>query len=177
MPQRLRLSPLKIDTRRVLFDISRLYRNREHSFGTGIDRIDLAIARELAGRFGENCRFIHVCYDGFAELPRKATQRLLDGLDARWHDGVGGPPLPATHVLRFGRLKSALGLFGDLNDCTYVVASHSGMPQRPGYLQRLDPAQKLRQIAFIHDIIPLEYPEYQTPWSRKVLRAYLADLA
>jgi glycosyltransferase involved in cell wall biosynthesis len=177
VPQRLRLSPLEIDTRRVLFDITRLYRNRQSRFGTGVDRIDLAIGRELDARFGDDCRFIHVCHGGFSEMPRQAARRLLVGLDARWHDGIGQPPKAAPWALLAGRCKSGLGLFGDLSDCTYVVASHSGLPQRAGHLKRLDPTGMLRQLAYIHDIIPLEYPEYQTPRSQRIFRQYLAELA
>lgn len=177
MPQRLRLSPIKIDTRRVLFDVTRLYRNRLSGFGTGVDRIDLAIGRELADRFGDDCRFVHVCHRGFAEMPKAAARRLLDGLDARWHGGADRAPAPARMALLAGRVKSAVGRFGDLSDCTYVVASHSGLPQRAGYLKRLDPAGRMPRVAYIHDIIPLEYPEYQTPRSRRVFRQYLAELA
>ena len=33
------------------------------------------------------------------------------------------------------------------------------------------------RLAYIHDLIPLEFPEYQTPRSRIVFRRYLAELA
>ena len=53
MTHRLVLDPLPIETPNVVFDITRLYRNRLSAFGTGVDRIDLAIGRDLALRFGE----------------------------------------------------------------------------------------------------------------------------
>lgn len=175
MAHRLTLAPLPIETAGVVFDITRLYRNRLSAFGTGVDRIDLAIGRDLASRFGLRCRFVHVCYGGFAEMSRKDAMALMSALDDCWHnDGqAGGRNLAAP--LALGRLRAALGQrFGE--DSTYVVASHSGLPQRSGYLDRFDPDRRLRRLAYIHDLIPLEYPEYQTPRSRMIFRRYLQEL-
>lgn len=176
MAHRLTIAPLPIETDRVVFDITRLYRNRSSAFGTGIDRIDLAIGLELATRFGPACRFIHVCYGGFAEMPGDNARALLQALDQRWHDGAadGGGNLAA--VLAFGRARAILsGGFGE--GATYVVASHSGLPQREGYLRRFDPTGKMQRLAYIHDLIPLDFPEYQTSRSRMIFRRYLAELA
>ena len=176
MAHRLTLAPLPIDADRVVFDITRLYRNRLSVFGTGIDRIDLAIGLDLAGRFGDACRFVHVCYGGFAEMAGGPARALMQALDRRWHDGAGRGGANLDASLALGRAKAAFrGGFGD--DGVYVVASHSGLPQRAGYLDRFDPSRRMRRLAYIHDLIPLDYPEYQTPRSRLIFRRYLAELA
>ena len=176
MAHRLTLAPLPIETDSVVFDITRLYRNRLSAFGTGIDRIDLAIGLELSGRFGDACRFVHVCYGGFAEMKGDHARALLRALDQRWHEGAGQGGATLWAPLALGRVRAALGRrFGDA--ATYVVASHSGLPQRDGYLDRFDPGRRMRRLAYIHDLIPLDYPEYQTPRSREIFRRYLAELA
>lgn len=176
MAHRLTLAPLPIETDRVVFDITRLYRNRLPTFGTGIDRIDLAIGLELASRFGDACRFVHVCYGGFAEMPGDAARNLLQALDQRWHESLGKGGANLAGPLALGRLRAGIG-GGFGAGATYVVASHSGLPQREGYLKRFDPGGKMQRLAYIHDLIPLDYPEYQTPRSRLIFRRYLAELA
>lgn len=176
MAHRLTLAPLPIETNRVVFDITRLYRNRLSKFGTGIDRIDLAMGLELCSRFGDACRFVHVCYGGFAEMSGDHARALLRALDMRWHDGVGEGGANLAASLALSRAHAfASGGFGD--GATYVVASHSGLPQREGYLGRFDPSGQMQRLAYIHDLIPLDYPEYQTPRSRQIFRRYLAELA
>ncbi len=158
MAHRLTLAPLLIETDRVVFDVTRLYRNRLSPFGTGIDRIDLAIGLELSSRFGDACRFVHVCYGGFAEMSGDEARGLLQALDRRWHDGAGAGGANLVLPLALGRLRAmAAGGFG--KGATYVVASHSGLPQREGYLRRFDPDGQMRRLAYIHDLIPLDYPE------------------
>lgn len=176
MAHRLTLAPLPIETDRVVFDITRLYRNRLSAFGTGIDRIDLAIGRELSARFGAACRFVHVCYGGFTEMSGDHARALLHALDQRWHESADQVSANLMGPLALGRLRAAMaGGFGE--GATYVVASHSGLPQREGYLKRFDPGGQMQRLAYIHDLIPLEYPEYQTPRSRLIFRRYLAELA
>lgn len=176
MAHRLTLAPLLIETDRVVFDVTRLYRNRLSPFGTGIDRIDLAIGLELSSRFGDTCRFVHVCYGGFAEMSGDEARGLLQALDRRWHDSAGAGGANLALPLALGRLRAmASGGFG--KGATYIVASHSGLPQREGYLRRFDPDGQMRRLAYIHDLIPLDYPEYQTPRSRLIFRRYLAELA
>jgi glycosyltransferase involved in cell wall biosynthesis len=62
-------------------------------------------------------------------------------------------------------------------DTTYVNACHSGLPRRKDALERVDPARRMRRLAYIHDIIPLEFPEYQTPRSVRRFEAFLQTLA
>jgi len=176
MAHRLTLAPLPITTSKVVFDVTRLYRNRLPAFGTGIDRIDLAIGLELAARFGDDCRFVHVCFGGFAEMSGDHVRSLMKALDLRWHDGAGDGGVNLAAPLAMGRMRAALGRRIDA-DATYVVASHSGLPQREGYLDRFDPDRKMQRLAYIHDLIPLEYPEYQTARSRLIFRRYLSELA
>jgi glycosyltransferase involved in cell wall biosynthesis len=177
----LELPPLAIATPRILFDLSRLLRQRRRTFPTGVDRIDLAIGLDLAARFGSECRFVHASPVGPASVPGDLGRAFLEALSARW--ATGGAADAESRGLRAtlaaGRMRGALGAFRALAtpETTYVNASHSGLPLRPGALERVDPQRRMRRLAYIHDIIPLEFPEYQTARSVRRFEAFLQALA
>lgn len=164
MSHRLVVPPLPIETRSVLYDITRLVRNIDQPFATGIDRIDLSIALDLAARFNERCSFVHAAMGGAAMLPGKVGLAVLGHLDAVWHEGRSSVR-PSLHgAVLGGRLAGALRTRGvDPDSTTYVVASHTGLFRHAGALDHLDPLGKMRRIVYLHDLIPLEFPQYQTP--------------
>ncbi|RVK62327.1 glycosyltransferase family 1 protein [Sinorhizobium meliloti] len=178
---RLSMPALGIETRKVLFDISRLLRSRNRRFATGIDRIDLAIGLDLAERFGTNCHFVHAGSLGTSLLPMTIGKAILDFLDARWNRQETADLSRATEarlvvelVLGSVTLRKNRSCIGP--DTTYVVASHSGLGKRPGSMERLDPRKRMRRIVYLHDIIPLEFPEYQRPATRAEFSAYLDEM-
>lgn len=59
----------------------------------------------------------------------------------------------------------------------YVVASHAGLPGIRGALATLKSSGVRRFHAYIHDIIPIDYPEYTRPGHAEILENYLAELA
>jgi hypothetical protein len=145
VPGPLTFDPLPVETPRVLFDLTRLLRLSRRAFGTGVDRIDLAIGRSLTRRFGENCFFVHAAPGGPLLLPHEAGAAFLDGLWARWH-GDGERPRSAMRLITRITAGHARSLFTKLNgrpgaDVTYVNASHAGLPQRRGALSALDPGR------------------------------------
>jgi glycosyltransferase involved in cell wall biosynthesis len=165
---RLVLDPLPVETPRVLYDLTRLVRCRGRPFGTGVDRIDLAIAEELMTRFGEACAFVHAGVAGLAQVPRADAAALLAELDRRWR---GDRPA--------GRAMGALAPWGRLTgpDVTYVNASHAGLPLWRQGLAAIDPDGRMRRLVYVHDLIPLEFPEYQRPGSAARFARFLARLA
>jgi glycosyltransferase involved in cell wall biosynthesis len=179
-PGALTLDPLPVETGRVLFDLTRLLLLSRRSFGTGVDRIDLAIGRSLAERFGENCLFVHAASGGPLLLPHEAGAAFLDGLWGRWH-GEGERPRSVMRLISRITASHARTLFGKLNgrlgaDVTYVNASHAGLPQRRGALAALDPGRHMKRLAYLHDLIPIEFPEYQTPGTAERFRIFLQEL-
>ncbi len=178
---------LPIDTPQALFDISRLMRQRGRGFGTGVDRIDLAIGLALSARFGEACRFVHATPAGPALVPREIALAALGALARRWDAaamGERGAPArdPRWSVAANLLVGVARGVFGGFHavatpETTYVNASHSGLPGEFGALDRVDPRRRMRRLAYIHDIIPVEYPEYQTPRSAARFETFLNTLA
>ena len=176
MSHRLAVPPVPIETDSVVYDVSRLVRNVGEPFATGIDRIDLAIARDLSRRFADRCMFVHAKLGGPAILPQEVGEALLDHLDAVWHQGnTAPPPIPRGAALRSRVLGALRRPRLDAEQTTYVVASHTGLFRYPGAIERLDPAGMMRRLVYLHDLIPLEYPEYQTPASVRKFATFLRE--
>ena len=180
LPGFLTLDPLPVETSRVLFDLTRLMRLSHRSFGTGVDRIDLAIGLGLVRRFGRSCLFVHAGPSGPILLRHETGAAFLDGLWARWHSAAGQPESVMRQISRF-TASHARGLFGKPSgmpgdDITYVNASHAGLPQRRGALAAIDPDKRMRRLAYIHDLMPIEYPEYQKPAAVDRFRVFLDEL-
>lgn len=170
------LDPMPVSTPRVIFDISRLIRRSIKSFATGVDRVDLIVGTNLAAQFKENCSFVHAGPLGPALLPYGVGTRMLAAIAAHWHGNPASLP-PLAMALTRGMARLKLGGIDRPEDVTYVVASHSGLALRPGYLTRLDPSRRMRRLGYIYDLIPLEFPEYQRPESAATFRAFLEQLA
>lgn len=60
---------------------------------------------------------------------------------------------------------------------TYITCSHRGIALCPGLLPALADRCGLRTLAYIHDIIPLDYPEYTRPGKTETFAQFLAELA
>jgi glycosyltransferase involved in cell wall biosynthesis len=178
---RLSMTPLTIGTPSVLFDLSRLVRSRGKPFGTGVDRIDLAIGLDLAARFGENCHFLHAGMHGVCRLDHALGCAVLDHLDAVWNGG-SGKRLGVKDDWRLNlspflnRLSHGFPASIVNEETTYVVASHSGLGKVRGGMRKLDPRSRMQRIVYIHDLIPIDFPEYQRPETYRHFIAYLDEL-
>ncbi len=177
---RLSMTSLAIETPQVLYDLSRLVRSLSKPFGTGVDRIDLAIGLDLVSRFGDRCHFIHAGLHGVRRLRQEDGRRILAHLDRAWNGG-GGQTLTKAQSIAL-TLRSWLGRrrdnFKDLESpaVTYVVASHSGLGKLKGGLRAIDPNAQMQRLVYIHDLIPIDYPEYQRPETLPHFTAYLDQL-
>lgn len=150
----------------VILDISRLISRVRHATPSGVDRVEMAYARGLLARYGDNLAFAAVHPSGLSGLLNRATaMAYLDELEQRWAKDQGGArPRSLLSVLPWmirllpGRRRR----------------SHSGT--RAVYVQvsphHLTNARKVDQmirwldarlLCMVHDLIPLEYPEYARP--------------
>ncbi|WYB15706.1 glycosyltransferase family 1 protein (plasmid) [Pararhizobium sp. A13] len=180
---RLSMRSLSIETPRVLFDISRLVRSYEQSFGTGVDRIDLAIGLDLLKRFGSECHFVHAGRYGVCILPQDLGKAVLIHLQHLWNDdpsSVGQASVLIKLRLKYEpRIRSHFPPPSDRivsPQTTYVVASHSGVGKIAGGMSGLDPHRKMQRLIYIHDLIPFEYPEYQRPEAKQQFSSFLKEL-
>lgn len=166
----------------LLFDATRLLARARFDTPTGIDRVDLAYAQHLLGEAHRNAALI--AFDAFGpwRLPAAAAATLVTGTAARWQS-TGRPPSPLFPALcRW--LAAPAGMarpaaFGAV-PATGVDLPH-GVPlwRRPrlpavpalylntshGRLHRAGVSRWLRRsgsagVFFIHDLIPIEFPQY-----------------
>ncbi len=172
---------LPVETSEVLFDVSRLLRSRNRAFGTGVDRIDLAVGLNLVEQFGPRCHFLHAGPAGIARIPHTLGRTLLEHLDAAWN-GTGAAELSVAATLQL-TIEPHLRAFNRFAwkqvvrpHTTYVVASHSGLGKVRNGMRYLDPNKVMHRIIYLHDIIPLEMPEYQRPHTSTEFRNYLREL-
>ncbi len=97
-----------------------------------------------------------------------------------WQDRFVTAYLPA---LRYG-VQSFLSNWRRSNEralegceqLLYVNASHQGLIGHAGALDGLAGARAMRAAGYIHDLIPIEFPEYATDRSLVYLEAMLAEL-
>lgn len=147
--------------RPVWLDLTRLLERACSGSFTGIDRVELAYAEALAAMAPERMRFVTLgrvsCR--LVTLPYSAALRFITGVRRAWRDGhpldcrIGAARLLARAVIA----PSASGM-----SPIYLLVSHRHLHREAAL------AAALRHVGatfvpLIHDVIPLEYPEYGRP--------------
>jgi glycosyltransferase involved in cell wall biosynthesis len=162
----------------ILLDLSRLLSRAARPVPTGIDRIELAYAEHLLARAGDRLGFVAANAAGdIAPMPLSRGRRLVEALAARWHD-------PDTSVRAARRIRWRAGLAGLLpvraalpeaarggaGRPVYLSVSHQNL-HRSGRLARFKARSGAAFVAFVHDLIPMDYPEYARPGQAERHRA------
>lgn len=148
---------------RIILDISRLISRVRHATPSGVDRVEMAYARGLLEKFGDDLAFAAVHPSGlYGRLPREIALAYLDELERRWAD----KDQPQTQrslfsVLPWMRrlLPSSTGI-GSGKVLVQVSPHHlTNTAKLRGILER----ENARFVCLVHDLIPIEYPEYARP--------------
>lgn len=149
----------------VFLDISRLLQVSAHATPTGIDRVELAYARHFGTAAQGRCTFVaEIPLIGFAALPFDLVRELVSALTEVWSSGEPAPARRIAAKLRLSmpmgraRLGSALARPGPK---VLLVASHRVLerPRHIGAMRR----RGCLFVPFIHDLIPLNHPEFARP--------------
>ncbi len=123
----------------------------------------MAYARGLLAHYGEALHFAAVHPFGlYGRLPRKVALAYLDELERRW--------LKEDGKRRQRSLLSVLPQLAALLPCRrgigtggiYVQASPHHLTQLPR-VRRILAREGARFLCFVHDLIPIEFPEYARP--------------
>jgi glycosyltransferase involved in cell wall biosynthesis len=147
----------------LLFDVTRLAARRlEGKRPTGIDRVSLAYLRH----FGAGAAALVRHRGRWVQIQGKAAQRLFAAL-------LGEPARPerivrstvAAHFLAPRRVRRGTILFN---------TGHSGLDE-PAYAAMVQHFG-LRPVYFLHDLIPITYPEYSRPGDSDRHAARLATM-
>ncbi|HEY0202871.1 MAG TPA: glycosyltransferase family 1 protein [Acetobacteraceae bacterium] len=154
-------------THRLILDVSRLLSRASHAVPTGIDRVELAYAEGLLERCPERLVFAALHPLGrFGRLPTPEVRHFLDVAARRWRGGDVG----ADVVNRAARsLQGAAFLRGQLpttarraGRSTYLLISHHHL-DRPAVIADVVRRFGARFVCMVHDLIPIEFPEYARP--------------
>jgi glycosyltransferase involved in cell wall biosynthesis len=144
-------------------DLSRLLWRVFRGTLSGVDRVELAYAERLLERRGVDLRFVaHDYRGGFGFLPHARTAALIRRIGPAWHDGTlhrlapAALALFATSLLRHGRAAAVS------RPTFYLNVSHHPL-HRAAALRRFLAGTGVRLVPLLHDLIPLDWPEYVAP--------------
>jgi glycosyltransferase involved in cell wall biosynthesis len=148
----------------VVLDLSRLLSRVLHPTPTGVDRCEMAYARGLMAAIPDRLRFAAVHPTGvYGRLPANAVAEFLDATEYRWqaHGRV------VTRSLRSQAAEALLRLRPRAARRTagrriYVQASPNNLT-KPDLVAAILRREKARFVCLLHDLIPIQYPEYARP--------------
>ncbi|MBB4860563.1 glycosyltransferase involved in cell wall biosynthesis, partial [Novosphingobium chloroacetimidivorans] len=162
----------------VILDISRLISRVRYSTPSGVDRVEMAYARGLLAHYGEALTFAAVHPTGlYGRLPRQAALAYLDELERRWSSQEDHPPqrsLPSI-LPQLARLLPSRGK-AVLPNAVYVQASPHHLTNLTK-VQRILAREQARFLCMVHDLIPIEFPEYARPGGAALHRRRIETVA
>ena len=149
----------------IILDLSRLLSRSLHAMPTGIDRVELAYARTLLDLIPGQLRFAAVNPFGlYGRLPHKEVVNFLDDTEARWarRDAPGRSEMLAGAARTLLRLRPRRVPSSEGKRRFYLQASPHHL-DRPGQVRAKLRAECARFVCLVHDLIPIEFPEYARP--------------
>jgi glycosyltransferase involved in cell wall biosynthesis len=163
----------------VVLDLSRLLARLLHTTPTGIDRVEMAYARGLLQTIPDRLSFAAVHPNGlYGRLPTRAAIAFLDRTERMWDS----PGRASGAGLWLGALAKLLALQPRRVpprptgvSRIYVQASphHLDNERRVSAILRREQA---RFVCLVHDLIPIEYPEYARAGGADLHRRRIATL-
>jgi glycosyltransferase involved in cell wall biosynthesis len=149
---------------RVILDVSRLISRMHYATPSGVDRVEMAYARGLLARLGDGLEFAAVHPTGlYGRLRRAAILPYLDELERRWASEDDGPErrsvisnLPQLFQLLPRRPRAEAGR------AVYIQVSPHHL-HRADKIARILAQENARFACLVHDLIPIEFPEYARP--------------
>ncbi|MBX7481992.1 glycosyltransferase family 4 protein [Qipengyuania qiaonensis] len=162
---------------RIVLDISRLISRVRHSGPSGVDRVEMAYARGLLRIYGGKLAFAAVHPSGvYGRIQRETAIAYLDELERRWAqtDGVSGQRSLISVLPWMARLfPRRIGLGS--SDVLVQVSPHH--LTRRAQMRRILARENARFVCMVHDLIPIEYPEYARPGGSALHEARMHTVA
>jgi glycosyltransferase involved in cell wall biosynthesis len=160
----------------LLLDISRLIWRARRRGPTGIDRVELAYARHFLSGDCKRPAYAVLHLLGFLfAVDRQAGRRFVEELAARWEGASTSPSIIRIYLqLLCSTWFFGFGLRRELRrhpgPPIFLVVSHHHLA-RGHTIDRIRRSLKARAACFVHDLIPIEYPEYFQPgWEQRYRR-------
>jgi glycosyltransferase involved in cell wall biosynthesis len=155
----------------VILDLSRLLSRAGRGTPTGIDRVELAYAEHLLAN-APSAGFAAVTDLGrLAWLPRDLAGEFVGGIAAGWRGGPGAPSTERSLRILAQKIRIRLLVGGERGLASrshsngqlpiYLLVSHHHL-EKARIFERVK-ARGARFVCLIHDLIPIEYPEFAKP--------------
>jgi glycosyltransferase involved in cell wall biosynthesis len=155
----------------ILFDLSRLVSRAGRETPTGIDRVELAYAEHLIAGLTPLSFTMMTPLGGFGMLPAAAAKEYVQVLAGVWREA--GSPQPIRRARRLAQTLRAAALWhgeralrgqgrSQSGGVVYMLVSHHHLEKRRA-IARLKRQVGARFVCLIHDLIPIEFPEYALP--------------
>ena len=146
----------------IILDITRLLSRVLHPTPTGVDRVEMAYARGLLDAVPDRLRFAAVHPSGiYGRLPTNAVTRFLDVTEQRWRDeGLGEQSLRLFAAKALLSLRPRLARSGEKS--LYLQPSPNNLI-KPALMRAFLKRENARLVCLVHDLIPIQYPEYARP--------------
>jgi glycosyltransferase involved in cell wall biosynthesis len=155
----------------IVLDLSRLLSRAGRETPTGIDRVELAYAEHLIANDASALFAAVTPFGGLGLVPRQTAEVFVAALAATWRGGKSAADLAAVRRLgwraRFaasisGERRLVAALRQSREPPVYLLVSHHHL-EKPAIVARLKARTAARFVCLIHDLIPIEYPEYAKP--------------
>lgn len=161
----------------VILDISRLISRVRYSTPSGVDRVEMAYARGLLAHYGEALSFAAVHPFGrYGRLSHRAALDYLDELERRWSRESDAPrqrSLPSVMPQLAALLPTRQGIgSGEV----YVQASPHHLTNA-AKVHRILMRERAKFLCLVHDLIPIEFPEYARPSGAALHRRRIETVA
>jgi glycosyltransferase involved in cell wall biosynthesis len=164
----------------IVLDLSRLLSRVLHPTPTGVDRVEMAYARTLLQRAPDRVRLAATHPLGWhGRLPQQAAQDFLDVTARRWSGEDRREPdwnrwrraIDAGVRLAPRPYRSARKGEGTV----YLHLSSRGL-ERTDLFEAIMRRERARFVPFVHDLIPLDHPEYARPGGAALYRRKMATV-
>jgi glycosyltransferase involved in cell wall biosynthesis len=156
----------------IALDLSRLLSRAGRGTPTGIDRVELAYAEHLIANGASACFTALSPSGGLGLLQRRSAEQFVAAIGAAWRGGLD-PARQNRQVRRIARQARIALLAGRKGALTaqlragraqpvYLLVSHHHLEKR-SVIGRLKERSGALFICLVHDLIPIEFPEYAKP--------------
>lgn len=164
---------------RVILDISRLISRVRHSTPSGVDRVEMAYARGFQRLYGEDLAFAAVHPTGrYGRIETPTAQAYLDELARRWiqeNAGHGQRSIPEVLPWMLRLLPRKAQKSASARPVYVQVSPHHLINTQK--VRQILAAENARFLCMVHDLIPIEYPEYARPTGAALHRARMDTVA
>ncbi len=145
----------------IVLDLSRLLSRLNTPTPTGVDRVELAYARELLRAIPGRLAFgaVHPVA-GYGRIARDDAVGFLDALEAAWSGDAAARSIEGWRAAGRALWRLRPRAVPRARGPRVVVQSSPHHLDKERLVARILRAEDARLVCLLHDLIPIEFPEY-----------------